>query len=460
MSERILDLPAESMAALLSGLQRSSVERSTPKTKIERPRQSTRSSPKIAIDPRRAGTEPRPVPVKACAKRGERQAVAAQLLFSGKLKNDVARDIGITSRTLRRWRKQKDFQRLSECQARPQNPDRSGGDRSKCKPLKQVTVPISVRYVQKSPGEQEELRRLAAMLIWEGELTDREIADQCGVTPRALRKWKAQSNFQRDLEQCRQAGMRASEAHGLVEFRSWIQPLYQRWDELWAIVTRRSQLPIMSGAGGRSGFLKPRVRRFGQPGEVTKICDFPIDRRTIREMRRIEERVSKRVGQWGRPVQPASENSTAATGPTWTRQQEQAALLVAQGELSSCKISSICKISPRKLRRWKQTAEFQARVVEHQQVWVSLSKELFVNKYVRVRSLQERIVRLEEIRLERANSKRLNTGIPDAAGDLQWQWIQTGSEIKTRYVPDEWILRALTKPSLRRSSANQIQPHR
>jgi transposase len=444
MSACPVDLPADALATLFSALYRARSERSAAQAEVERFQKSERLPGKGLHEQKRAGKDQRPTTVKASVKRGEQQAIAAQLLVSGKFKEEVARHVEVSSRTLRRWRKKPEFQRTqAECQCKAKRQNLRGWYGSKCVSSEQAAASIPVAYQEQGPDDQAQVRRWAARLVWEGEESEREIARQCGIRERTLQKWKAQPEFQREVEQFRKAGMRASEAQGLTEFRLWIEPVRQRWNELWAQVTVRAALPSVYGPGGRTGLLKPRVRRFGSAGDVTKICDFPLDGRLVRELSRKEEQVSKRLGQWGEPLAPQAE-PTSGREPTWTRQKERASLLVAQNELRFREIAELCGINRRTLTRWNHTAEFQSRVGEHQQIWASLRSDyLIVDQRIRIRCVEDRLLRMEQIRSERAAGKRISTGIADPSRLLQWRWVQKGRVIKTDYVPDELIVAEL-----------------
>lgn len=111
-------LSSEAVIPLFSALQRARSEHAGPEAESTASRHSAHRPRKDEYQPRRSAKEPRPIRVKACVKRGERQATAAKLLVSCKFKNRVAAQLGVNSRTLRRWRKQLGFQRmLAECQA-------------------------------------------------------------------------------------------------------------------------------------------------------------------------------------------------------------------------------------------------------------------------------------------------------------------------------------------------------
>jgi hypothetical protein len=76
----------------------------------------------------------------------------------------------------------------------------------------------------------------------------------------------------------------------------------------------------------------------------------------------------------------------------WTETKELAARLVADGRPTELEIGSKVGISDRQLRRWKQSAEFRARVEQHvSQYFVELKKDM-------LRRAKEQIEDLDRLR--------------------------------------------------------------
>jgi hypothetical protein len=82
----------------------------------------------------------------------------------------------------------------------------------------------------------------------------------------------------------------------------------------------------------------------------------------------------------------------------WSRQREQAALLVAQDDQSDRAIAASCGMGKATLERWKQQPIFQARVAEHCAVWRTACLERGVaDRRERIRALNERWFALQDI---------------------------------------------------------------
>jgi hypothetical protein len=92
-----------------------------------------------------------------------------------------------------------------------------------------------------------------------------------------------------------------------------------------------------------------------------------------------------------------------ASGFTWSRRTEQAALLVSQDEKPDKAIAAEIGVNESTLERWKRRPEFAARVQEHRDLWREAIKARGIaERQNRVDALNDRWHRMQQVIEERA----------------------------------------------------------
>ena len=85
-------------------------------------------------------------------------------------------------------------------------------------------------------------------------------------------------------------------------------------------------------------------------------------------------------------------------GYQWSERRERAALLLAEDELSDEVIAAQCGVSRSALKKWKQHAEFAARVAGHvEAIRAAILSAGIADRVKRVKALNDRHRRLEQV---------------------------------------------------------------
>lgn len=130
----------------------------------------------------------------------------------------------------------------------------------------------------------------------------------------------------------------------------------------------------------------------------------------------------------------------------WTGQREQAALLVAEDDLSDEKIAAACEVDRKTLYRWKQMPAFAERVAEHVK---ALEAEAFkfaiAKRRKRVEALDDRWQRMQRVIEARAVELADISGGDTGLLVHQEKAIGTGSNqtIIDEYAVDTGLLKEL-----------------
>lgn len=215
---------------------------------------------------------------------------------------------------------------------------------------------------QKIPDRQK-LQTRAAILAAADELSDNEIARQCGISRRTLMRWKKQPAMEQKIDEYLKCIQRHSEVRMIAERQQRITPLDIRMRELQAVIQSRANSPEMQGVpGGKTGLLRRRKAAFRQGQGSPEVYNYQLDIPLLREMRKLEVAAAQAVGQWPTPkYQPAAVGASLAVP---SGKQHRAALLIADGTRADVDVAADCGINRRTLARWKEQPSFRARVAE------------------------------------------------------------------------------------------------
>ena len=263
------------------------------------------------------------------------------------------------------------------------HPHRSGGPRRawsfEVSPVKPHAIAQTAESTPTSTalrGSRQESRRLkslakpgvqerAALLVARDDLSDAQIAQQCGIDRRTLTRWKKRAEFQAQIEQRRRVWRQEREAQNVAKRKACFASLDSHWKRLWEIVANRDTSSEMRNVpGGRSGFLYGRQKTFRSEGKVHVITDYYLDSKVPRQLRTLEVQAAKNLQQWGEPLENPDGSNVAAScnnGCPLSGKREHAAQLAGEDQLSDAEIADCCRISRRMLSRWRWEQVFQER---------------------------------------------------------------------------------------------------
>lgn len=257
-------------------------------------------------------------------------------------------------------------------------------------------------------GVQERAARLAA----QDELSDAQVARQCGIDRRTLTRWKEQPEFQEQIERRRRVWRHERETQSVAKRRTHLPSLDSRWKDLWGIVAERADSPEMQNVpGGRTGFLYSRQKTYRYAGKVYAVTNHYLDSKLLRQFRALEVQAAKQSGQWGEPFETSIWNNAAASCShcrPLSGKREHAAQLAGEDDLSDAEIADCCGISRRMLSRWRWEPEFQARIEEYRRRrYQACESDGIGDKWMRVKALDERVASFNRIIIERGKSPEM-----------------------------------------------------
>lgn len=145
------------------------------------------------------------------------------------------------------------------------------------------------------------VRERAAELVAADELSDEDIARQCGIARRTLATWKRHSGFEQRVAEHHAAWRAAIRAEGIANRQNRINALNDRWERMQRIIEERAA-DTVSGMivdeigeehvipGWSTGLLVRQEKPHG--------TEFAVDTGLLRELRAHEEQAAKELGQW------------------------------------------------------------------------------------------------------------------------------------------------------------------
>lgn len=152
-------------------------------------------------------------------------------------------------------------------------------------------------------------KRRAAELVAQDQLTDAEIAKECGVHKVTLERWKQYPEFAERVNEIKTEIAAQLRAEGIANKRNRLAAYQRRWDLLEQVRAERGADPTMAAvAGGTTGVLVRDIklvkhiddsdpetgqRIWQEPQEV-----FAVDVPMLREWREIEKQMAIETGEW------------------------------------------------------------------------------------------------------------------------------------------------------------------
>jgi len=157
-------------------------------------------------------------------------------------------------------------------------------------------------------------RRRAALLVAQGTLFDREIAQQVGVTRRQVLRWKAHPLFAERVAALAQEQRAAVWERGITEKQARVADLGELRRRLWGIMDERAADPLMQGVpGGSTGLLERRTRGVGAGGQA--IVEYHFDVALVRALCGVLKQAALEMGEWGVPPQTQSQDQAPPQSP-------------------------------------------------------------------------------------------------------------------------------------------------
>jgi|SRR5579884_153391 len=141
----------------------------------------------------------------------------------------------------------------------------------------------------------------AALLAAEDEISDDEIAAQCGIARSTLARWKDLPEFQARVRAHVDELGRALARYHIARRDKRMALLQERNNRLHQIVAERAEDPDMEDVpGGQTGYL---VRTFkivpqGDDNPAKIIPEYSVDTGLVSALNTVEKQAAQEAGQW------------------------------------------------------------------------------------------------------------------------------------------------------------------
>jgi transposase-like protein len=149
----------------------------------------------------------------------------------------------------------------------------------------------------------DERRETAAALLAQGELSVNEIARQVGVTRDLIWIWRKSPLFQARITEHLDRIRDELLSVGVAAKAARISALQDRHLRLCRIIEERADAAMADEEardvpGAASGLLVRQVRVTGSGRNAERVITWELDDKVLKEIRSIEETVSKLIGDW------------------------------------------------------------------------------------------------------------------------------------------------------------------
>lgn len=141
-------------------------------------------------------------------------------------------------------------------------------------------------------------REQAAQLLAEDRYTDAKIAEICGISERALAKWKKRGEFATRVQELTDKyGERALKL-GLARRERRLTVLSDMHERLLTIVEERgNDKDLAEVPGGKTGLIVRQLKGIGRGEDFRVVETYEADTALLKELRGIQEQFAKELGQ-------------------------------------------------------------------------------------------------------------------------------------------------------------------
>jgi hypothetical protein len=141
-------------------------------------------------------------------------------------------------------------------------------------------------------------REQAAFLVAEDRHSDSKIAEICGISERALGKWKNRPEFAERVEELTAIFADRVLKFGLARRERRLTVLTDIHERILTVIDERSNDPELATIpGGRTGLLVKRQKGVRVGEGLQLVQQYEVDVPLLRELRDIEEQIACELGQ-------------------------------------------------------------------------------------------------------------------------------------------------------------------
>jgi hypothetical protein len=145
---------------------------------------------------------------------------------------------------------------------------------------------------------ENKTREMAAQLVADDRLTDREIAKRCGIAPATLERWKLQPTFKARVQAIVEAYARRALKHGIARKERRVGVLNDLHNRMLQVIEERAASPDMAAIpGGATGVLCKTLKGIGKGKKFRVVEEYKVDTGTIAEIRDVQKQAAEELGQ-------------------------------------------------------------------------------------------------------------------------------------------------------------------
>lgn len=138
-----------------------------------------------------------------------------------------------------------------------------------------------------------------ARLIAEGGKTDEAIAQEQGLAPKTVQRWRQVEAFTARVQALQDAMAAAVVSEGIALRTKRVAALNDRWNRMQRVIAERAEDPAVAYVpGGSTGLLVHTVKMIGGGRDATTVDEYAVDVGLLKELRAHEEQAAKELGQW------------------------------------------------------------------------------------------------------------------------------------------------------------------
>ena len=142
-------------------------------------------------------------------------------------------------------------------------------------------------------------RETAAQFVADDRLTDREIAEQCGIDKATLERWKLQPSFKTRVQAIVAEYAKRALKHGIARRERRMGVLNELHNKLLQVIDERAKSEEMAAVpGGRTGIVTKTVKGVGKGEDFRTVEEYRVDTASIAEIRDIQKQAAEELGQW------------------------------------------------------------------------------------------------------------------------------------------------------------------
>jgi hypothetical protein len=147
-------------------------------------------------------------------------------------------------------------------------------------------------------------REMAAQLVADDRLPDREIAEQCGIDKATLERWKLQPTFRARVQAIVEAYAKRALKNGIARRERRVGVLNDLHNKMLQVIDERAKSKGMAAVpGGKTGIVTKTMKGIGKGEDFQAIEEYRVDTSTIAEIRDVQKQAAEELGQWIRRTQ-------------------------------------------------------------------------------------------------------------------------------------------------------------